>query len=210
MQEFLRNRIELVKKLRESDLPVHYADLVLILCSVLCGCAARRWPGKENDRKRFIELLIGWSPERLKTSWISVPSLLNEGLITISQTPYDDFGNSCRIYCDDEIDLSFNEALDKYPMIPPKQLRQHSFAVIIYERLRCGYAHQYWHHNSITHVPASRRGACFSYLSRFSGNQIETRMISIHLEYLITFAEHHVSILSDNPAESPATWWIDE
>lgn len=210
MQAFLANRITLVKQLCESELSVHYADLVLILCSVLSACAARRWPGDRIDRKRFIEMLIKYSPETLKTSWISVPSLLNEGLIDIKKTPYGNFGNRLRIYCDDEIDLCFKEAENKYPMIPPKELRRHSYAAIIYERLRCGYAHRYWHHNSMTHVPASRRNACFSYIGRFTGNQIDRRMISIHLEYLLTLAEHHVSILPEDASEAPATWWIDE
>lgn len=209
MQRFLNGRIDLVKDLIKSDLSIHYADLVLILCSVLSACAARRWPGERIDRKRFIEMLVKHTPENLKTSWISVPSLLNENLITINQTPYRNPGDITRIYCDDEIDLSFEEAVNKYPLVSCKKLRQHSYAAIIYERLRCGYAHSYWHHNSITHVPASRRNAYFSYIGRLMDNRRERRMISIHIEYLISLTEHSVSILPEHPSEYPASWWID-
>lgn len=166
MQDFLKNRIKLVKNLCESDLPVHYADLVLILCSVLSACAARRWPGERIDNKRFIELLVKHTPDTLKTSWISVPSLLNDGLITLTQTPYGNPGNTTRIYRDEEIDLCYDDAANKYPMVSDKTLRRHCYAAIIYERLRCGYTHEYWHHRSITHVPASRRSAYFSYIGR--------------------------------------------
>ena len=131
--------------------------------------------------------------------------------VDISQTPYADFGNRDRIYCDDEIDLTFEDAVKEYPMVPDKKLRRHSYAAIIYERLRCGYAHEYWHHNSITHVPASRRSAYVSYIGRLNtpDNRIEKRMISVHLDYLISLAEHHVSILAENPSKCPSIWWID-
>jgi hypothetical protein len=213
MREFLQGRINLVKALRDSNLPFHYADLVLIICAVLSSCSSRRWPenGKRIDKQRFIELLVKHSPEDFHTSWVSVPSLLNDGFIDETQTPYGKPGNGTRIYFDDEIDLSLEDAINKYPQVSLKNLKQHCYAYLIYERLRCGYSHEYWHHKSITHVPASYEGSCVSYIGRtsLSGNTIR-RMISFYLDYLIRLAEYHVSILPSICSAHPSCWWIDE
>ena len=55
VQSFLQGRIDLVKALRESSLPVTHQDLELILTAVISACAACRWPGEGFDRKRFVE-----------------------------------------------------------------------------------------------------------------------------------------------------------
>jgi hypothetical protein len=212
MQDFLQGRINLVKALRDSDLPFHYADLALIICAVLSACASRRWPGEKKgiDRRRFIELLIKHSPDDFHTSWVSVPSLLNDGFIDETQTPYGKPGNGARIYCDDEIDLSLEYAINTYPQVPLNNLKQHCYAYLIYERLRCGYSHEYWHHESITHVPASSRGSCVSYIGRTSLSDNTTRrMISFYPDYLLRLAEYHVSILPSSCSAHPS-WWIDK
>lgn len=213
MREFLQGRINLVKSLIDSSLSVHYGDLVLITCAVLSACASRRWPrrlpGQNIDRRSFIELLAMHSQDDFRTSWVSVPSLLNDNLISETQTPYGNPGNASRIYIDNEIDLSLGDAIRKYPQVSSSDLRRHCYASLIYERLRCGYSHEYCPHESITHVPASRKNARISYIGRLSDKTIK-RMISFHLNYLITLAEYHVSNLPSSPSTYPSPWWIDE
>ena len=209
MQKFLQGRIDLVKSLIDSDSSVHYADLVLILCSVLSACAERRWTGEYIDKKRVIELLVRYSPDKFRTSWVSVPSLIYDGLISESQTPYGKPGNMTRIYIDDEIDLSLEDAFKKYPRVSAKNLRQHCYAYLIYKRLRCGYSHEYWHHESITHVPPSNKKTRVSYIGRLSDTKIK-RMSSFHLDYLISLAEYHVFNLPNSFSEHPPSWWICE
>jgi len=206
MQRFLQGRIDLVRYL-DNNPSVHYADKVLIISAVLSACASHCWPGQRIDQKRFIELLVKHSPDDYHTSWISVPSLLNTALINESETPYGKAGNETRIYCDDEIDLSLQSAIIKYPQVSLKNLKQHSYAYLIYERLRNGYSHEYWHGDSITHVPASVREARLSYIGRLSG-AIINRMISFHLDYLITLADYHISILPQESCQPPSCWWI--
>jgi len=209
MQKFLQGRIDLVKSLIDSDLSVHYADLVLILCSVLSACAEHRWPGEYIDKKRFIELLVRYSPDKFRTSWVSVPSLIYDGLISESQTPYGKPGNMTRIYRDDEIDLSLEDASRKYPRVSAKDLRKHCYAYLIYDRLRCGYAHKYCPREGIISVRASHKKARISYIGRLSGAAIK-RMGSFHLDYLISLAEYHVFNLPNSPSECPSSWWICE
>lgn len=81
MQDFLRGRINLVRVLIADVPAASYADLVLIICAVLSACSSRRWPGQGIDKRRFIELLVMHSPPDFRTSWVSVPALINERLI---------------------------------------------------------------------------------------------------------------------------------
>jgi hypothetical protein len=209
MKRFLKGRIDLVKALAANEPMVSYADLVLIITAVLSACASCRWPGKRIDKKRFIELLVMHSPSDYRTSWISVPALINDAFIDESDTPYGIAGNCTRIYRDDEIDLSFEDFGTKYPNVPIEEIRKHCYASLIYDWLRCGYCHEYCAHENINQAPASRQEARVSYIGRSSCNKI-IRMVSFHLDYLIRMAEHHISILPITASSPPSMWWIDQ
>ena len=168
MKHFLKGRLEVARILAEEVPAATYADSVLIVTAVLSACASVRWPGRKIDRKRFIELLVSHSAEDFRTSWVSVPALVNRKLVPESDTPY---GSpfSTRIFRDDEIDLSLDGARARYPSVAGKELRKHSYASLIYEWLRCGYVHEYCPHDEITHVPPSRGKARVSYIGRSTG-----------------------------------------
>ena len=149
------------------------------------------------------------SPEDFHTAWVSVPALINGGFIAERDTPYGLPGESSRIFYDQKIDLAFDNAKAKYPQVPVRQFRKHSYACLIYEWLRCCYAHEYCPHENVTHVPASRRKARISYIGRITPSGLK-RMVSFHLDYLKNLAQHHVSNLAKNPAPMPNSWWIDQ
>jgi hypothetical protein len=208
MERFLKGRLDLARAL-SSDVPgASYGDVVLIITAILSACASLRWPGRGIDKKRFIELLVQNSPMDLHTSWVSIPGLIDQGYISEEETPYRG-GNFTRVFRDDEVDLPLREVSIKYPNIPIKQLRQHCYASLIYEWLRCGYAHQYCPHENITPVPATRKQARVSYIGRLIG-ETHKRMVSFHLDYLMSIADHHISILPSEPSSQPLTWWIDK
>ncbi len=207
MRQFLEDRIRLVRELIDSDVSVAYGDLVLILSAVISSCAAARWPGRGNDRRRFVELLIQYSPADAHTNWVCVPALINSNLIAEADTPYGPSENT-RIFRDDEVDLELTAAQAKYASVLLGDLKRCTYAVLIYEWLRCGYAHEYCPHNNITHVPPSRYNARLSYIGRGTPNGLK-RMISFHLDYLIDLAQHHVADYADAPEPTPRQWWID-
>jgi hypothetical protein len=209
MKHFLKKRLELAKYLM-SDVPgAIYEDVVLIITAVLSACASIRWPGRNIDRKRFIELLVRHSLAEFNTSWVSIPALINVGLIKEDNTPYKG-GYSARIFCDEEIDLCIDEVKNQYPMVTAtnKELREYCYASLTYKWLRCGYAHEYYHHENITPFPPSRSNARISYIGR-SMNGKQKRMISFHIEYLFELANYHVTILPCTESQRPKTWWID-
>ena len=205
MKDFLLGRVRLVREMMESEIDVHYADLALILCSVISACSAIRWPGRGIDRCRYVELLACHSPTDAHASWVSVPALIDRELVAEGDTPYK--GNETRIFRDEEIDLEIAAAQRQYPCVTMRNLKRCSYANLIYEWLRCGYAHGYWHNENVTHVPASRHDARISYIGRSIGNGTR-RMVAFHIDYLIGLAEHHATNLVDSPQAHPATWWL--
>jgi hypothetical protein len=208
MEKFLRGRLDLVNVLAADAPGASYGDLVLIMTAVLSACASVRWPGTGIDKRRFIELLVIYSPEDSHASWVGVPALINQGLLAEIDTPYGP-GESDQIFCDHEIDLAFDDAKTKYPQVPSRQLRKHSYASLIYEWLRCGYAHEYCPHESINEMPASERKARVSYIGRGTPTRLQRR-IAFHFDYLMELAQHHVSTLPKTPSPAPSKWWIDQ
>lgn len=204
---FLSERIKLVRSLAQgADPRIGYSELALIVCAVLSACAAHRWPGRGNDRRRFIELLVRHSDIRFSTAWVSIPALLNARHLANKDTPYGHPGHETRIFCDAEIDLSLEDAQERYASVDRQVLRNHCYAALIYERIRCAYVHEYRIGNDMITVPASRRSARVSYIGR--GEQMQ-RMVHFHLDYLIDLADHHVSMSASKGEAEPSKWWID-
>jgi len=203
-KQFFQERLDVARGLLECDaLPVTYEDVALIACAVISACAAQRWPGKGIDKCRFLELLVKHTDPSFRTSWVSLPALLNEGIIDYSETPYR-FRQSTSIFCSDDIDLEFDDAQKKYPDLNISELQSCCYASLIYGRRRCGYMHTYLSGEDITTVSASMRPAQVSYIGR--GSEMR-RMIHFHLDYIIRLAQHHVSILPAAAQPSPTTWW---
>jgi hypothetical protein len=87
MRAFLQGRVDLVKALRASSLPVTHQDLELILTAVMSACAACRWPGEGFDRKRFVESLVRFSSPKLHLDYVSTGALLEMGVISDRGAP---------------------------------------------------------------------------------------------------------------------------
>ena len=210
MRNFLQGRIDLAQKLRTSALSVHYADLVLILTSVISACAAWRWPGRGFDAKRFIETLVHFNSTELNVERISIGGLLELELISEAESPWASIGDRYRIFTGDEIDGSLEEMSLKFPTISTADLKKASYAALIYRWLRCGYAHEYWAAGNTTHVAPSNTPGQISYIGRLQPDKSVVRMSSFHLEYLFDVTQQQVSKLSDKSIKQPDRWWIDE
>jgi hypothetical protein len=174
----------------------------------MSACAARRWHGSNIDRRRFIELLANHSPAEANTSWVSIAALVNKNFIDEADTPF--AHGQTRIFRDDEIDLPLADASSRYPQVRVRDLKQCTFAALIYKWLRCGYAHEYAPNPNVTQVAASRHEARVSYIGRVDGPRIR-RMTSFHFDYLMGLAQHHASQDADRPSPHPVPvqWWIE-
>jgi len=208
MRTFLLDRIRLVNELITGGPRVEYADLVLILTAVLSACSARRWPGRGCDRNRFVELLIAHSSPDAHCDYICLSSLLIAEHISERDTPWGPPGEFTRIFRDDEVDMPFSEARTRYPHIPPLELKQHTYASLIYSWLRCPYAHEYCMSASTSHVPASNQPARISYIGRRYPDGRLVRIATFHLDYLLSLATHHAESVVDTPEPKPHEWWL--
>lgn len=212
MRRFLEGRISLVSRLLANDPEVAYADLMLILTAVLSACAAVRWPisqkGEGIDKVRFVELLVTASPQDARAGYVSVPALVRSGLVSEAQTPWNEPGRSTRIYKGEETDCAFDSAVIAFPAVTKKDLKRHSYACLIYEWIRCGYAHEYCVSDWVTEVPPSRKHAQVSYIGRADRHLGIVRMAHFHLDYLIDLAVHHVRTLPDHALVRPTEWWL--
>jgi hypothetical protein len=153
MSKYLEDKIRLVNELCASQIRVGYEDLALIFCAVISACAARKWEGPNIDRKRFVELLTNHSPSEVCTSWVSIAALINKNLIDEADTP--SANDETRIFRDKEIDLPLADAGKKYQHVKVRDLKNCSYAALIYGWLRCGYAHEYAPNQNITQIAAS-------------------------------------------------------
>jgi hypothetical protein len=210
MRSFLQGRIDLVQALRTSSLEVSHQDLELILTAVISACAAWRWPGEGFDRKRFVESLIQFSSPSLPLDYVSIGALLEFGLIAESETPWRDFAKKYRIFPGDEIDSVLPDMSTRYPHLATRDLKNASYANLIYRSLRCGYAHTYWASGNTTHVAPSHRPAQISYIGRLQPDGKLIRIASFHLDYLIEVTQEQVSTLTDKPLQKPDEWWLDK
>lgn len=211
-KEFLLGRIDLVNQLRDNSLIVSYAELVLILTSVISACAAFRWPKKNGgDRKRFVELLAVYSPADFHCAYVCVAGLIQKKCLTEAETPWGQSGMSTRIFSDEEIDLDLEEARRTYPRVSLKDLKNNSYAVLIYERLRCAYVHEYAMTEATIEEPVSSIPVRVSYIGRrpFLGEDIQ-RVAYFDLDYLIKIADYHVNSLPERPEQEPSEWWISQ
>jgi hypothetical protein len=104
MRDFLQGRIDLVKALRDSSLPVTHHDFGLILTAVISACAACRWPGEGFESKAVCRIIdsIQLAPSFTLIS-LALGRFLSWGS-SPTQTPWGTPDQEIRIFTGDEID----------------------------------------------------------------------------------------------------------
>lgn len=210
MKAYLQRKIAFARSLAQAGSNAEYGDVCVVLSAILSGCSSVRWPGRGIDRSRFTEMLIRYSKPEHGADLVSIPILLNDGLIDLASTRYSAPGESCRVFAGEEIDLPMSEARNRFPAVDDQKLKDRTYAALIYSWIRCGYAHEYHLAGDTSHVPATRRSANVSYVLRGEAGKKDKRIMTFHLDYLFSLAEHHVSILPGSPESVPATWWIQK
>jgi len=210
LQGFLQGRIDLVKTLRESSIPVTYNDLVLILTAVMSACAACRWPGERFDQKRFVESLTRFGSPELNLDNVSTGALLEIGVISLSESPWGVHGKELHVFTGEQIDGPIPRMAERYKQVTVNQFKRASYANRIYEWLRCGYAHNYWNAGYTTHYQTSDFPAQISYSRCTEPDGKVIMEAHFHLDYLIDVTQQQVSTLLKGNIEKPAEWWLDQ
>ena len=144
-----QEKTEIARKLDAGQCGGSYSEAVIILCAVLSTLATEVWRGRGIDRVRFVELLISFSPPHLAATRISIPLLVGylraNRRIDESEAIRGVFLNydSSRILTGDDVDKPETEILSVCQELSLKELREHSYANLLYGKIRSAYAHTY-------------------------------------------------------------------
>jgi len=189
---------------------------MLILCTVLSALAAEVWPGVGNDHRRFVELLKVYTP---RATIISIPVLAwhlkNNNKAHEAEQISQDYLKFAQTQCltGSMVDRTEDQVLKMCGSISMKEIRQFSYANLLYKEVRNGYAHEYqvgkkaesW---SMFKDPDS----LVTYCNRTTDPQ---RHRNIHFqidqvgELSMEVAQVIDEVVGEIEQTKPETWWID-
>jgi hypothetical protein len=205
---------EIALKLGAGQCGGSYGDAVIIFCAVLSALAAEVWPGRGIDRVRFVELLKSFAPQCFDATRISIPLLVEylrtNGRGVESEKIRRRFLNyyPTRILTGDDVDKSETEILEVCQTLSLKELREHSYANLLYSEIRCPYAHEYRPGQRADSSSMTGRDAIVSYLNVDDPDQ----HIHFHLrgtsELTLGVAQAVDAIADSLPRSTPQQWWV--
>ena len=191
-----------------------YGDISLILCAIISAMASVVWPGRNIDRRRFVQLLVKCIPE---TKTISVPRIV-AGLTKSGLTREEDLleskfhlrKNCGRIYTGPEIDVNEDDMLLLLGSSSDLEIiRKYSYASLLYTQIRCSYSHEFKSGNEASPFLMTSLGeTCISY-----DNDMNSKYPSIHfgLDWLANLCLKGANAVDsiNTPLAEPSSWWID-
>lgn len=222
-QTWVQGRITLAKRLDWGECGGSYGDAMLILSALLSGQAADIWPGKNKDRRRFVEIWATLSNKALTPNLISVPLLIGylekNGKPDLVKKVKDT--NSHALALDEtmvvtgkQVDLPEEDLMKLDPRLTAKCLRRFSYGSVFYEHVRSGYTHEYHTTDSASSRPQAREPAPISYVNVLRRSDYKThRRIHFDVGWVAEVVESIstsavVSGLKQSLAD-PTKWWID-
>ncbi len=189
-----------------------YGDVILILTGVLSAMAAKRWPERRIDAKRFIQLLIEFAPG---TKTISVPRLCSYlvscNMIIQARQIWDYPENDFQILQGPNIDINEESIANSLTTpISLKSIRKYSYASLLYNDLRCSYSHEYKiGHDAHAHRMSKSKNACISYVNIYKK---PFPFIHFDLNWLANVVRKCASVMlekqPDQSSVMPTEWWI--
>ncbi len=218
--EWMTKKLAIARSLYQGECGGTYGEAVIITCAAISALAVEVWPGDRIDRKRFIELLVTLTGDEHEARRVSVP-LLIAGMKKKGQ----DAQVRCleqrflrrdvsEVVTGQDIDRLEQEILEACPGIPLPDVRNCSYAAILYEQLRCGYIHQYQPGPAAKSWRMTERDAAVSYVNWVeTPNEPPERHIYFHPEWLFLLAgaaAEAVDEAGNLPREWPAEWWIEQ
>jgi len=218
LKEWTDSKIELALRLDAGECGGSYAEAVIVLCCVLSGIATDVWPGRHQDRKRFVELLVKYAGQELHSEQVSVPLLVgtlrSSGDVRIADSirrelmPLSD----TRVITGDDVDKSIDELAARYPTLSTSVLKKNSYACVLYEEVRSGFVHEYrpGERSDSWAMGSARQNGSISYINRADKPD---RLIYFNVSWLANLVREIVNALTiTDPMPVYGTynsWWLD-
>ena len=219
LSEWSNSKIELASRLNSGECGGTYAEAVIVLCSVLSGIAADIWPGRNIDRKRFVELLVKYSDAKHCCQKASIPLLVgavrdsgDSQLATQVRNELLPFSET-RVIAGEEVDKAIDELQISYPAIDVLMLKRNSYACLLYEEIRSGFVHEYRPgERSDSFVMGSlHHDSPIRYINRADKPD---RLIYFNVSWLASIITDVVDNLSKNDPlpkfNNYTSWWIEK
>lgn len=207
-----------------------YDEGALIVCASISAMAALAWPGHSIDKKRFVEILAqvvagATNPNPLK---ISIPLLCQEDQYFESVL----LSSKKSFYLTEEYDKDYSELINclslKGITIDNKQrdtIKKNSYGFLLYNQVRCGFAHEYIIGQNATSFDALRNigkvnANAVSYTNSIGINNSTRRRIHFPISWISQLAKNVAQWLDEERLKQgmqifeklnlaqPSNWWI--
>ena len=206
--EWAAKTCEVATRLSRGESGASYGEAVLILCAALSAFAAEVWPGTGIDRKRFIHLLKRFSRAALSPTVISVPILAahlrqkrKKGSLRRLKQAYLNFG-STRVVTGHDVDKTEKEIRSLCPRLSRREIRDCSYAALLYRELRSAYVHEYRPGKKADSWPMTQKDDVqVSYVNWVNDPD---RHIHFHVAWLSELVSEVAKALDQLPSRLPA------
>lgn len=215
LAKFVEKKIALAASLNEGALDANYGDAILIMSSVISTLARELWPGRSNDKVRFVELCRRYGPEHLHPTVISAPLFTSqlrdqgresEARAIEGNAIWPSPGYSALVIKGTKIDKDENDLLSVCPSLAKIELRKYSYASLFYEHVRSAYVHEY---ESSPHASAHRQAEDGLFVSYVNMVQKPYRRIHFPFVWVVALARGICETMPDGPQEEPSEWWLN-
>lgn len=211
----IRGKIDLAQMLYNGEVNGKPADGFLILMATYGNIATTLWEGEYDNtlKKRFIELLIQYSPAEYRFSDVSIFNLhakrhdfLNKENRGVLDQP---FFNRKHPVLGSSIDKMESYFSQRQPDINLSKLRESSYAALLYEYICRPLVNQYAISPNASLFPVHQKDSFVNYVPDAMGSTLK---ICFDFNTLILIAQNilnNTSLLGNLRLAQPAKWWID-
>jgi hypothetical protein len=216
-EEWVGAKVGLARRLGAGDCGGGYAEAVIVLCGALSAIASERWPGRNKDKNRFVELLHKYADPALSATRVSIPLLIDylgdKSRVTEQKALRDAYmpHSDSRVITGDDVDKSEGDIAALCPSLTIPLVRRFSYATLLYEETRSSYAHEYMPgpRSDSQAMGSARAHARVSYVNRLDANGRVRRLIYFSVQWLTNLAlsiEKNIRPLA--PDERFSAWWL--
>jgi len=214
-REWASKKNDIALRLYAGECGGSYGESVMILCAVLSALAAEVWPGRRQDKARFVELLKDFAPVEFNVTRISIPLLaahLRDRRLDreseLIRKAFLDYLPS-QVLTGDDVDKSETDILALCNTLDIKDLRNNSYASLLYGEIRSGYAHEYRSGQLSDPWPMTREETSISYVNWACKPD---KHIHFHVPWMsklvLSVAEAVDAIGEPLPRPKPKNWWL--
>jgi hypothetical protein len=220
-RSFVEQKIKTAQAIAAGCCGGTYAEGSLILCSIISAMSAIAWPGDHIDKKRFVEIITRY-PLEIDPKKVSRPLLVQDGKVCNLR-----IGISEKAFKLTEAnDLNEEDVVKLCPDLKLAEIRKYSYAHLLYEQIRCSYAHEYRigqkasDHDSIRQK-LNINESDISYVYTNRDNPTSRQVIHFPLKWIASVAEGVARGLDIEPSKKgkipfeelflgvPTPWWLE-